>query len=69
MTDNTRVFNIFPVFFRKKKGGFLCGERRAKIGGYRDGSRSGTMSVFTPGATEKPRTEVGAFLNRIWRTW
>lgn len=22
MTDNTRVFNIFPVFFRGKTGGF-----------------------------------------------
>lgn len=22
MTDNTRVFNVFPVFFRGKKGGF-----------------------------------------------
>ena len=29
MTDNTRVFNVFPVFFRGKTGGF----RGARGGG------------------------------------
>ena len=42
--------------------------RRAEIDGYRDRSRSGTMRMLPPGATEKPRTEVRAFLDGIWKT-
>ncbi len=83
MTDNTRFFNVFPVFFREKTGGFrgargrgrwVVGWKTAEMGTragsgrYRDGSRSGTMRGFTPGTAEKPHTEVGAFLDRIWRT-
>ena len=42
--------------------------RGTEIDGYRDGSSSGTMRGFTPGTAEKPHTEVGAFLDGIWRT-
>ena len=60
-----------------QRGRSFIGTDRAKeqgsggrrfFGGYRGGSRSGTMRVFPPGTAEKPRTEVRAFLDRIWRT-
>ena len=38
MTENTRVFNVFPVFFREKAGDFLRGEIRGTEGeGWRTG--------------------------------
>ena len=80
MAENTSSFNVFPVFFRGRTSGFLGGDEGRRVVGWKTAEmgdevrnrriqgreRKRDNDRFTPGAIEKPRTKVRAFLDRIW---
>ena len=63
MTDNTRVFNVFPVFFREKTGGFWRvryeGRKSADTGA---GAEAGQCAGLRPEQQKSPTPKWGLFL-------